>query len=517
MNALVFIPAVSINPASVPVSVASVPVSVASVPISVSSIPAAVIDAPVFFVLLILLAGSLVYMLWRFRELTARLRQLRKEKEVMHGFISDIGEAFNDDEQVEVEDLLRQVLFYALNTSKGSAGIIYLRTSDGSLEVQALSGVFPPMFALDRQAFEESSDPAGFLEKLNLERVLKPGETIIGEVSESGKHKIIEHAAEDPRLPDHRADLLRFHSVLVVPMRFRNNIMGVLAVVNPTDGTAFHQGDLSLLQVLADQASVSTYYASLKDTLLEKERIDRDLELATKIQKAMLPDALPDFDCVDISALSESARQIGGDFYDVFQVDEEHIGLAIADVSGKGIVGALVMAICRSILRVHAVENRSPAAVMRKVQASIQGDLPEDMFITMSYAVLNLETMELTFARAGHEPVLHFQAETGQVREVESPGVALGLMDDETFGAILQEDSIFLKKGDYASFYTDGVTEALDITGEEWGKKPLIAVLEAGKDKGAAQIVDEVRQQVLRFTGDMPQSDDITFVIIGAQ
>lgn len=464
---------------------------------------------------MLVLAAMLVWVLLRFKRMDRQLRQLTKEKNVMLGFIEDIGEAFSDSEQVEVRDLLRQALFYALNTTKSAGGIIYLKEADGRLHARAMLGIFPPLFRTDIDQLESEASRSEYLEAVLLETVLLPGETLIGEVAETGKHKIIEFADDDPRLPAHGLAFLAFHSLLAVPMRFRDNIMGVLAVANPTDGARFNQGDLSLLQVLADQASVSTYYASLKDTLLEKERIDRDLGLATEIQRAMLPGELPQFDRVQLAAFSQAARQVGGDYYDVLRVDEQHIGIAIADVAGKGIVGALMMAVCRVVLRVHAQGHLDPAPVLEAVHRAITDDLPEDKFITMSYLILNLETLELKLARAGHEPLLHFQKSTGKIAEIEPEGVALGWMGKESAADGLHVQSISLETGDFAVLYTDGVTEAMNAQGEEWGKNTLIEAIEADKKANVEQIVDNVKQRVLRFTGDMPQSDDITLVVIG--
>lgn len=465
----------------------------------------------------ILLAFLLVWMLFRFRALSRKYRQLQKEKDVMLGFIEDIGDAFTDSEQVEVRDLLRQVLFYALTTTRSAAGIIYLREPNGQLRVQAISGIFPPLFNVDRSALEAAESRTEYLTHLMESRLLEKGESLIGEVVESGKHKIIECARDDPRLPRHPYDFLAIHSLLAVPMRFRDNIMGVLAVVNPTDGRSFNQGDLSLLQVLADQASVSTYYASLKDTLLEKERTDRELSIATEVQRAMLPGELPEFPRIKMAAFNQAARQVGGDYYDVIHVDEQHVGFAIADVAGKGIVGALMMAVCRVVLRIHAAGQTDPVAVLKAVHQSVLEDLPEDMFITMSYFVLNLETLELQLARAGHEPLLICRHATGKVVEVEPEGMALGLSDEQQFSRQIQVESVFLQTGDFIVLYTDGVTEAMNAEGEEWGKNTLIEAIEADSHEGVDAILENVKQRVLRFTGDMPQSDDFTLMVIGVE
>lgn len=473
--------------------------------------------APGLSALFFALALFLGWVLFRIRLVSRHNRQLRKEKKVMFGFIEDIGEAFTEGEQVEVRDLLDRVVYYALSTTASSAGLIYLIDAHQALRVEAQSGIFPPLFPIDDAELDGAASRVEYLERALREKEMRVGDTLIGEVAKSGKSCIIEFAEDDPRLPNHQADFLKIHSLIAVPMRFSSKVMGVLTVVNPTDGGRFSQGDLSLLQVLADQASVSAYYARLKDAILDKERLDRDLTLATNIQQAMLPGELPAFEHLEIAAYNNSARQVGGDYYDVLQVDDEHIGIAIADVSGKGIVGALVMAVCRSVLRAHAENNLSPVDVLLAVRKTIASDVPEDMFITMSYLVLNIHTLELKLARAGHEPLLHFQRETGTVVDVEPDGAALGLLDEALFTQVLTETTISLKSGDFFALYTDGVTEAMNAAGEEWGKNTLIEALQADKQEDVGGMLDAVKQRVLRFTGDMQQSDDMTMILVGVK
>jgi len=211
----------------------------------------------------------------------------------------------------------------------------------------------------------------------------------------------------DPRIPKFSLDFLTVRSLLLVPMRMHQTPMGVLAVVNRVDGQPFIQADLNLLQALADQASISVHFSSLRETLEGKQRIDHDLQVARGIQTGLLPKAIPAVPGTELAAFYTPAMEIGGDYYDFFPVDDRHLGIAVADVSGKGIAGAIMMSVCRSVLRAQAPGNRSPAVVLQALNRVISPDMAENMFASVLYMVLDTQEHRLTVARAGHErPIL---------------------------------------------------------------------------------------------------------------
>jgi sigma-B regulation protein RsbU (phosphoserine phosphatase) len=287
----------------------------------------------------------------------------------------------------------------------------------------------------------------------------------------------------------------------------------VLAVVNRVDGRPFDQTDLNLLQALADQGSASVHYAGLRDTLDEKKRIDHDLSVARQIQASLLPDEVPHLEGVELAAFNEPAQQIGGDYYDFVLIDDKHLGIAMADVSGKGIGGALLMSVCRSVLRAQAPGNLSPASVLKSINRVMSRDISEDMFVTMLYMVLHVDTRRLVVARAGHErPVLIDRQ--GQVRALESSGTAIGMVDVDTFEALLSETTVDLQTGDVVVAYTDGITEAQNSEGEEWGSPNFLDACRVASGEGANSVLNNVRQRLRRFVGGRAQYDDMTLLAL---
>jgi len=470
-------------------------------------------------VLLSLLADGAVllgaYLLFR-RYLRVRRENtaMRQTKEVIYNFVHDVGEVFAESDFADLDALLQKVLFYALRTTRAGAGAIYMLEPDGrSLRARALSGLFPPLHTGAELELGPTGSKSDQIEQLVRATRLEKGVGVLGEAADLGAPLLVEDAELDPRLPRFEEDYLRIRSLVAVPMRFHHKVHGVLAVINRTDGAAFTESDQNLLQALADQASVSVHFAKYREALNEKKRLDYDLSVARRIQAMLLPAQLPQLPDVEVAAANDPAQQIGGDYYDYIRVDEDHLGLIIADVSGKGIGGAIVMSMCRSAVRARAPHNLSPAHLLKAVNRVLAEDLTEDMFVTALYLVLNLRTRELTFARAGHERPL-LRARDGVVRPLDAPGMAMGLDDGGAFDAVIQDVRLTLAPGELLAAYTDGITEARNAAGEEWGPERLADTLRLAADDTAGQCLTRIRQRVLRFVDRTPQYDDMTLLTL---
>jgi sigma-B regulation protein RsbU (phosphoserine phosphatase) len=468
----------------------------------------------VFALTNLLLAVGGAYMYFRYQKQRRICDQLLQEKEVIFGFVHDVGEVFAESEHIEPDLLLKRVLYYALRTTRASSGVIYLVDQTGeSLIARAISGVFPPLISEPDSGMEIAVSKSKHIENIVRTRVIKKGEGLVGTVADLGTPILIPDAECDPRVPRHQMDFLRIHSVVLLPMRFHQNVMGVLAVVNRVDGSPFAETDLNLLQALADQASAAVYYAGLRDSLVEKKRIDHDLSLARHIQASLLPKELPKIEGIELAAFNQPAREIGGDYYDIIILDDRHIGIAIADVSGKSIGGAMLMSVCRSVMRAQAPSSLSPADTLRAMNRVMSRDISQDMFITMLFMVLHLDSRKLVVARAGHEKPLIFRADH-TFEMLESGGTAIGLVEPEMFDQLLTETSVFLRPGDVLVGYTDGITEAMNSAKEEWGMNSFIDACSLGANEGANNLLNNVRQRIQRFVSEYPQYDDMTLLAL---
>jgi len=303
-------------------------------------------------------------------------------------------------------------------------------------------------------------------------------------------------------------------SVMASSLRYGNQDLGVLALAIGPIGPAFSQGDFVVFKSIAEQSAFALYNAIIYSMANEKKRLDHDLEIARDIQRILLPAEAPAINGFQISGINVPARQVSGDYFDYIHVDDERLGVAIADVSGKGVPASLIMAICRSVLRAEAARNPSPADVLRKVNRQLYPDIKEDMFISMAYLILDHEHSGVTLARAGHDAPLLYKRQAQTVTPVKSPGMVVGIDSGNVFDRLTSDFALPLERDDCLVLYTDGVTEALNGEGEEFGVDRMAQSVRASATGGAPAIVKRVIEDVRNFAGSHPQNDDITLIAI---
>lgn len=244
------------------------------------------------------------------------------------------------------------------------------------------------------------------------------------------------------------------------------------------------------------------------------ESLKSDLTVAAEIQQSILPRVFPPFpeDCdkLDIAASMNAAKDIGGDFYDFFRLDEDRIGFVIADVCGKGIPAAIFMAVSRTIIRAIALSGLSPADCITRANSLLAADSVDCMFVTVFYGIYNLKTGEVVYCNGGHNPP-HVLKKNGQVEELPlSRDLMVGAFD----GVKYHEEKLQLDKGEALVMFTDGVTEAMNEEHEEFGNGRLNDTLEEVTMHNCQQIIDSVKSDIKTFVGNAEQSDDITLLVI---
>ena len=274
-----------------------------------------------------------------------------------------------------------------------------------------------------------------------------------------------------------------------------------------------HTGDE--LEALANSfnkmaSDLRRYTADLRRTTAERERVERELEIARGIQQSFLPEAAPLIQGVDLAALNLPAKEVGGDFYDFIPVGSSKWGLVIADVSGKGVPGALFMALSRTLVRVNVNDTVTASeAICRSNELIAQNDR-SNMFVTLFYGVLDPARMTLTYVSAGHNPPFIIRRGATDVIMLKAEGIALGIIPDIE----LEEKEIALDSGDVVVLYTDGVTEAINGREEEFGQDRLKAVAEQARDLSASEIAQRIKDGVLEFSRGQPQFDDLTLMVL---
>ena len=301
---------------------------------------------------------------------------------------------------------------------------------------------------------------------------------------------------------------------MIAPLLYAGENLGVLALANGPQSSAFTESDFEVFKAISEQSAFALYNAIVYSEVNEKKRLDHDLELARDIQRILLPSTSPDIPGFEISGINIPARQVSGDYFDYIKVDEQHFGIVIADVSGKGVPASLIMAMCRSVLRSQAPSNPSPADVLRKVNRQLFPDMKEDMFISMAYIILDHPANQVSLARAGHDAPLLYTARDRKISKVNPPGMALGVDSGSVFDRLTRNFTVNLEHDDCLILYTDGVTEALDQNGAEYGMEKMIQAVQAAAPEGSPAIVKRLTDDLRNFSGNQPQNDDITLIVI---
>ncbi len=302
---------------------------------------------------------------------------------------------------------------------------------------------------------------------------------------------------------------------LVLPLKQRNDLVGIVALGPKLADTGFNSEELTLLSVLGSQIAVAVENSWLHEQRVEQERIREELAVAREIQQALLPNRFPSGPGFEISAINLPSREIGGDYYDfiVTPADEdaapERVLMVVGDVSGKGPPAALLMASLQATLRAVYEVQPSLAATAEKVNSVMCRTTDAEKFVTLFLAELDVDSRNLTYVNAGHNfPVV--TRSTGSQEYLEEGGLLVGVLEDTNY----DEGKIQLESGDVLTIYTDGVTEALNTRSEEFGEERLDGVLNERCYMAAREIRDEIYREVLAFAGDRAQSDDLTLVVM---
>ena len=303
-------------------------------------------------------------------------------------------------------------------------------------------------------------------------------------------------------------------ALLAAPLAVKGNVLGTLLVSEGDGRRHFDERRLEIITGIAQQAALAVQNDRLQQEMAERERLERELQLAREIQENFMPEQLPDLPGWELAVTWRAARQVAGDFYDVFELPGRRLGLVIADVADKGMPAALFMALTRTLMRAAAAERRSPADALGRVNDLLVPDAQHGMFVTGLYVILSLESGELVYANAGHHPPLILRSDATRLEELERGETALGVLS----GVQFQEHGSKLRRGECMTLYTDGVTEAISPDSLFFGEDRLREVIQRPCDGDSAQAtLDRIIDAVADFVGDHPPSDDLTLMVLRRQ
>ncbi len=343
---------------------------------------------------------------------------------------------------------------------------------------------------------------------------LRVGEGIAGWVAQTGQPLIVPDVSKDERFFKKSDEVTGFktRSILAAPLKVKNRIIGVAEVINPLHGRAFTDDDLDLFSTFSRQVALAIENARMHRAMLEKQKLDQQLEAARTIQESFLPQRCPTDGegRFQIAARSIPATQIGGDFFDFVSYEQDAIGMVIGDVSGKGVPAALYMARLVSDFRIHSKNNGSPETVLKTMNEILVERGRRGMFVTLQYALLDVESGKVSYASGGHLPLLwlHKNAARGEFM-ASGGGAPLGITRDTRF----IPKTIQLQPGDYLISFTDGIVEAKNSEGKQYAMKQLGKKLRR-EWASPQELVDFVIQDVQNFTDGTHPHDDLTIIAL---
>jgi phosphoserine phosphatase RsbU/P len=313
---------------------------------------------------------------------------------------------------------------------------------------------------------------------------------------------------EKINLPVERQNLAELRARLFLPVSNRNELVGVLTVGKKITERRFSYEDMTLLSLLSTQIAIAFENILLYQERLTRQRLDEELHLAREIQRMLLPRQAPRSERFDIAAINLPSQEVGGDYYDFMLLPGGLIGVAIGDIAGKGIPGALLMSNLQAAGRAAAIRSTRTDRVMEELNNQITRSTPAEKYATFFYSIL-WPDQKLTYTNAGHNYPLHCRRD-GTLCELRQSNLIVGVRE----GIKYDEHTITLQPGEALIFYTDGVTEAADKNLEEFGVERLSEVIRSNSKLSAESLRNAIYEAVLQFTGDTSQADDLTMVVV---
>lgn len=339
-----------------------------------------------------------------------------------------------------------------------------------------------------------------------------------GETVRTGQTLVVPDAYADPRFnPQVDRDTgFRTRNIMSVPLRgYEGRLVGVLQVLNKNNDGDFTPYDVELAETLGAQAGVVIQRARLIEHYLQKQKMERAMQIARDIQRGLLPEHPPDIAGFDVAGLSEPADETGGDTFDFISLPDGQWAFVVADATGHGIGPALVIAETRAMLRASAqltqANSASVSDILRTANQLLAHDLGGGTFVTCFLGILNPADGVLTYASAGHGPLLFYRRRDDDFEQVAATSLPLGVMEDADFDDVRR---FRFAPGDLAVITTDGVFEAMDTRREMFGVDRMLGILRAGRDESTDEMIHKLKSSVTRFAAGLPQADDLTAIAL---
>jgi sigma-B regulation protein RsbU (phosphoserine phosphatase) len=359
---------------------------------------------------------------------------------------------------------------------------------------------------------EESTDTGKTLVRGNVSSCkgmpIHMNTNLLGWMLHYRKPLILNDPDDDDRFRGVRWDA-GIQSVLCVPLMVKSELTGILTVFNKRHGGAFDDEDQRLLSIIASQSAQVIENARLHEQEKAFLRMQEEVRIASRIQSELFPHSPPMVNGYDIAGKSVPAQMVGGDYFDFIPIGSDCWGFCVGDVSGKGLPASLLMANTQAALRGQALVDSSPSRIIARSNTLLYRSTESGKFVTLFLGILDPNNHQIHYANGGHNCPILFSGDRSPTT-LAAHGMMLGFMEDFDFG----ENTVGLAAGDLLVVYSDGITEATNAEGEQFGEQRLIDAVQDYRDASSADLLEKLMRTVCDFAAGCPQSDDMTLVVV---
>jgi serine phosphatase RsbU (regulator of sigma subunit) len=413
---------------------------------------------------------------------------IERSKELM-AVIGNVGAALLS--QLSLDEVLDQIVGLVFEAIPADRAFLFLReTGEGGLVCKVAS--------------YRGREPAA------AERTVKVSHSITQEVVGKGQSVLTTDALSDERFQEKESIVTsRIRSIMAVPLSVNKQVLGMIYVDSPMNINRFTDDDLRLLTTIASVAAIKIENTVLLEQRIENERIKQQLDSARDIQCRLLPVTPPALENYELVGISFPCFEVGGDYFDFIRLGDGQLGIALGDVSGKGIDAALLMSSLHASLRAQALTRAPIPEMIAAVNRYLYENTPPNKFVTLFYGELDPRTHRLTYTNAGHNPPTVVRAD-GRVENLEASGIPVGILGQTVY----EERRILFEPGDLLLLYSDGISESTNETGEEFGLARLLEPVQKYHQLPASALRDRIDEALNQFVGKAPTADDMTLVIV---
>jgi sigma-B regulation protein RsbU (phosphoserine phosphatase) len=399
-----------------------------------------------------------------------------------------LSQTFNS--TLDINQVLNLVIDEVIAAFSAERGFVMLINAEGGFEFRVARG-------LDKTDIDQ---PESQVSQSIVDSVLRDGEPILScNVREDERFNQIECVS-----------LLGLLSVLCVPLKIKNNFLGVIYLDSRLQTCVFDEDDLELLTAIASNAAIAIENARLYRLAVQQGRLERELQMAREVQMGLLPQTTPRLKNWEFASHWQPANEVSGDYYDFINIPDKGLGIVIADVTDKGMAAALFMAFIRSTIRACLRYAATPASNLTCGNQLILEESTNGMFVTLFYVLLDPHSGDITYVNAGHNPPFCYSKSTDSLFRLERTGMALGVEENTAYTQATKT----LLPGDFLLLFTDGLVDSHNEAGEAFGVERLEKTIFAHRADRAAVMVSAIKDALHEFTGNTPCYDDMTLIAV---